>query len=279
MTFRNSDRERSRGVEEIPVIILCGGMGTRMGAITRDYPKSLIAIQGHPILWYIVLRLYKDGFRTFFLPLGYKGSTIKDYIESELSNLPDIRIHCVDTGINTCIAERINSILDDNSVDQTILLLNGDAIFDISLSDIYQKHISSGLLVSLVSVEPRTQWSLILDGQGGVHGFVRGQNIKYFTTSHTPEHRAYVYSGIAFINRRAFSYIDLAKSDAFEHDLFPTLIEKGELASLKTSRFWCSIDTPKDVSVLSQTTVGDGVYVNRMKKNMVMYLDTHKGSL
>ena len=279
MTSKNSGRECGCGVEEIPVIILCGGMGTRMGAITRDRPKSLIAIQGRPIIWYIVLQLYKDGFRNFFLPLGYKGSLIKDYIESELSNLPAIRFHCADTGINTSIAGRLKNILAKYSLSQTILLLNGDAIFDISLSDIYQTHISSGLLVSLVSVEPRSHWSLILDGQDGVHGFVRGQNIRYIATSHTPERRAYVYSGIAFINRRAFGYIDLAKSNAFEPDLFQALIEKRELANLKTSRFWFSIDTPKDVSVLSQTTVGAGFHVNTMRENIVRYFDTTKGSL
>ena len=279
MNFNNSGNGTGYEVAEIPVIILCGGMGTRMGTITETLPKSLIAIQGKPIIWYIVLRLYRDGFRKFVLPLGYKGSLIKDYVDSELAQLHDIHFQCIDTGNNTGIAQRLGAVLEHNSFNQDILLLNGDAIFDFSLSDIYQRHISLGSLVSLISVEPRSKWALILDGQDGVEAFVRDEQVRYFTTTHTPSSRAYVYSGIAFINTRVFDYIELSQSTAFESDLFPAVIQKGELANVKTKHFWFSIDTAKDISELSHRAVGDGIHVNAMRENMLKYLDTHKGRL
>ena len=85
-------------IKDVPVVILCGGMGGRMGDIAKMLPKALVPIQEYPILWYIILSLYKEGFRTFVLPLGYRGQMIHEYVMSHLASLPNIRFQCIETG-------------------------------------------------------------------------------------------------------------------------------------------------------------------------------------
>ena len=66
-------------------IILCGGRGTRLGSIGKKIPKSLIKINGHPIIWYIMNNLVKNSFNHFILPVGYKGNLIKRLLISSVT--------------------------------------------------------------------------------------------------------------------------------------------------------------------------------------------------
>ena len=77
-------------------VILCGGHGRRLGRTTDTMPKSLLKVSNKPILWYIYLILYKNGFRNFIFPLGYKGHIIKNYIKSEFGKL-DCNFNLIDT--------------------------------------------------------------------------------------------------------------------------------------------------------------------------------------
>ena len=86
-------------------IILCGGRGNRLGSISESLPKSLIMVHDKPLLWYTVLMLYKNGFRKFIFPLGYKGEMIESFLTQEFDER-DIEIRLVETGIDTPIANR-----------------------------------------------------------------------------------------------------------------------------------------------------------------------------
>jgi len=266
----------SKNINDIPVLILCGGRGTRMGDLTSKIPKSLILVQDKPIIWYIILNLYKDGFRKFILPLGYKGELIQHYVKKYLSNLSGIQLECIDTGEDTDIANRIRIVLQQKIFDTEILLLNGDAVFDFSLSGIYQKHFSSSSLISLISVGIRSQWGLILENDNGIKGFVREHKVKYFTSSLNERYHGYIYSGIAFINPHAFGQINLANSIDFESDLYSKLIKSGQLSNIKTSGFWFSIDTHKDITLISNEQGQIGKHLKRIGENIMEYLNLKK---
>jgi len=260
-------------ISDTPVVILCGGKGSRMGNITTMVPKSLALIQGNPILWYIILSLYMDGFRRFILPLGYKGEMIRDYVDANLSDLEGIKINCIDTGENTNIAKRISIVLQHVKIDQEILLLNGDAVFDFSFSQIYRDHLKSSSLITLVSIEVQSQWGLILEHEGQVEGFVREHRVKYFCSSSDEGYRGYVYSGMAFININALDQIDLVNSDNFENDLYPRLIKSNRISNIKMDGFWYSMDTPKDVALINDRDSANGKKLHLMYKNIVDYLE------
>jgi glucose-1-phosphate cytidylyltransferase len=267
----------SKKIKDIPVIILCGGKGTRMGPITEKTPKPLIQIKDKPIIWYIVLSLYRDGYRRFVLPLGYKGEAIKYYANKYLSNLSGIEFDFIETGENSEIATRIKIVLEQKGFDHEILLLNGDAVFDFNLSEIYQKHISSGSLISLISVEIRSQWGLILENDQRIEGFVREQKVKYISASdNEKDNKGYIYSGIAFININTFKKINLEKSKDFECDLYSKFIKSGQLSNIKANGFWFSIDTPKDITLISNEQGHIGKHLKRIGENIMEYLNLKK---
>ena len=120
------------------VVILCGGRGTRLGAVTKKTPKSLVRIKDKPIIWYILKILKKNKFNHFILPIGYKGRSIKKYLENKIFSDYDLKI--VPTGINTPIAKRIFNIK-KYIKSENFLLLNGDAIFDFNLNKIFKNHV------------------------------------------------------------------------------------------------------------------------------------------
>ena len=90
-------------------VILCGGMSTRMGALTSETPKALLNVNGKPIIWYTINFLKQNGVRKFIFPLGYLGEKIQSYVQKEFSSL-DIEFVFTDTGIKTDIHGRIRKI-------------------------------------------------------------------------------------------------------------------------------------------------------------------------
>ena len=119
-------------------VILCGGKGTRLGSLSKKIPKSLVKIQNKEILWYIINILKINKFNHFILPIGYKGKLIKNFIKKKFKNKSKIEIF--DTGQNSSIASRIFKIKKYIKSDN-FLLLNGDAIFNFDINNIYKKHV------------------------------------------------------------------------------------------------------------------------------------------
>ena len=89
-------------------VILCGGRGTRLGAVTKKIPKSLVEIRNKPIIWYILNILKKNHFNHFILPIGYKGNLLEKYLKKNI--FKDFDLDIVKTGIDTPIAQRILKI-------------------------------------------------------------------------------------------------------------------------------------------------------------------------
>ena len=107
-------------------VILCGGKGTRLGELGKKFPKTLVKIQGKPILWYILNSLKKNNFNHFILPTGYRGQQIKGFIKK--NKFKNCKIDIIKTGISTSIAQRIykikNSIITDQALKEGLLLVN-----------------------------------------------------------------------------------------------------------------------------------------------------------
>ena len=119
-------------------IILCGGKGTRLGELGKKIPKTLVRIQSKPILWYIMKSLQKNKFNHFILPIGFKGEKIKNYIQKN-HYFKKQNIDIINTGINTSISKRIFKVKKFIKSDH-FLLLNGDAIFNANLIEIFNNH-------------------------------------------------------------------------------------------------------------------------------------------
>ena len=140
-------------------VILCGGKGTRLGALGKKLPKSLVRIDGKPIIWYILKTLKKNKFNHFILPVGYKGSMISNYIRNN-NEFKDYKIQLINTGTNSSIASRIHKIK-RYILSQNFLLLNGDAIFSFNIYKIFINHIKLKNVMTFIGCENELPYGTI----------------------------------------------------------------------------------------------------------------------
>jgi glucose-1-phosphate cytidylyltransferase len=177
--------------QKIPVVVLCGGMGTRLREETEYKPKPMVEIGGQPILWHILKHYAKYGYDEFFLALGYKGEHIKRYFldffalgrdltvslgDGQVKTISrndseDWRVHLVDTGATTLTGGRLKH-LKDLIGSTTFMLTYGDGVSDVDLDRLLAFHRSHGGLVTLTAVRPPARFgALDFDEQKRIRHF------------------------------------------------------------------------------------------------------------
>lgn len=163
---------------DIPVVILCGGMGTRLREASEKLPKPLVDIGGRPILWHIMKTYGEHGFRRFVLALGYKSDLIKQYfldyrhltsdftlhlggdeqpVFHQTSGTEDWEITFVETGLTTATAARIRRVADHLDADR-FALTYGDGIGNVDITGVLAHHERHGLLGTLTGVHPSSRY-------------------------------------------------------------------------------------------------------------------------
>ncbi len=230
-------------------IILCGGRGTRMGALTDRLPKSMVSVHGKPLIWYIISMLYRRGVRHFILPLGYRGNAITDYIYEAFFKF-DCEFHCIETGEHTPIAKRLEMVSPLLKDDSDFLLVNGDTIFDFDLLEMLNHHQNTHALVTLSSVEVTSHFGLIIEKAGKVADFRRESRVHRFQLSSDNTY-GYINSGISWMNKKIFHYFSADECENFEMDVFPHLIQEEKLSHWRVNGIWYCIDTRKDLDILN----------------------------
>ncbi len=169
--------------KNIPTIILCGGMGTRLKEETEFKPKPMVEIGGRPILWHIMKIYAHYGFRDFVLALGYKGDCIKDYFlkqkyyeadfllnaggEKNINFLTDgtlekenFSIIFAETGLETPHGERV-SMLRNYIKSDLFMVTYGDGLADIDIDKLIEFHKSHGKIATITGVHPVSRWGFV----------------------------------------------------------------------------------------------------------------------
>ena len=241
-----------------------------MGSATETAPKSLALIQEKPIIWFTFLTLYKDGFRKFIFPLGYKGKMIEEFIIKEFDEL-DCEIRFAETGDNTPIAHRLHKVSKQIPEGEDFFLINGDTFFDFDIREMYHFHKRKNALVTLSSVEIISEYGVLIEADGQLVDFSREEKVSYFSLNSQDSLKGYVNSGFVWINKDAFKLINLETCNNFEQELFPKIIKMGRGCHYKIQGNWFSVDTPKDLNIInlkegSQQELGQ--MVQRAKKNL-----------
>ena len=148
--------------KKVSAVIICGGKSKRMGNLTKDKPKTLLEVNSKPILWYLIMELYRNGIRNFFFTLGYKGEKIKNYINNNYKKLPDAHFRFVKTGVNSNISKRIELIKKHKHLGEDLILLNSDTIFKFNLKKIFKEFILSKKDACLIAIEMKSKFGLIV---------------------------------------------------------------------------------------------------------------------
>lgn len=244
-------------VRNIPVVILCGGMGTRLAEQTEVRPKPLVEIGGRPILWHIMKHYSCYGFSEFVLALGYKGEQIKRYFldffalsrdftvtledgQVRTINHNDVepwRVHLVDTGQGTLTGGRLKQ-LEKLISNRTFMMTYGDGVGSVDLDKLLAFHRSHHSLVTLTAVRPPARFGALE---------FEGDRIRHFKEKSTL-HEGWINGGFFVIEPEALKYIQ--KDVMWEHDPMEHLAADGQLFAYRHEGFWQCMDTIRDLRYL-----------------------------
>jgi glucose-1-phosphate cytidylyltransferase len=226
------------------VLILAGGLGTRLSEETDLIPKPLVKIGEKPILWHI-MHIYKQyGFKEFVILLGYKGHMIKEYFANNNENNWDITF--LDTGQKTDTGGRIKRAAQhiDN---QTFMLTYGDGLADISLIQLLSFHQKHGGLVTMTSVQLASRFGILEIGDE--------ERVKQFKEK-PKENEAWINGGFFICEPSMLNYIDNDET-TFEKKPLATLANDGELFTYRHRGFWKCMDTLRDKRELDELAKSD----------------------
>jgi glucose-1-phosphate cytidylyltransferase len=219
-----------------PVVILCGGRGTRLRERTESVPKALVEIGGRPILWHVIQIYAAQGFERFLLATGYMGEAVEEFAAAE--RWPEgVRVECVDTGLDTPTGGRV-AALADQLRGETFCATYADGVADIDLNALLEFHRAQGALATVTVVRPNLQWGVAELSGDAVTGFVE-----------KPRSEHWINGGFFCLEPRALSY--LGADSVLEREPLERLAADGQLRAFRHEGFWDCMDTYKDAVVLN----------------------------
>jgi glucose-1-phosphate cytidylyltransferase len=239
------------------VVILAGGLGTRLAEETEVIPKPMVEIGGYPILWHIMKHYASYGHKEFVIALGYKGEVIKRFFLDYSSLYGSVSInmwtrevvvhdqmdagwlvHLVDTGLETNTGGRIGCVRDYIG-NETFMMTYGDGVSNIDLDALLDMHRQCSRIVTLTAVRPPARFGgLIFDGDL-VTQFTEKPQIG----------EGWINGGFMVMEPKVFDYVP-SDSTSLEADVLEGLAREGQLAAYRHSDFWQCMDTLRDKRLL-----------------------------
>lgn len=244
------------------VVILAGGLGTRLMEETEARPKPMVEIGGKPILWHI-MKIYETyGYNDFVLCLGYKAQSIKEYflnyylynsdvtieleknkVDVHFSNTESFKVTLVDTGLMTNTAGRIKKIRKYIN-DETFMLTYGDGVSDVNINDLVSFHKSHGRLATLTSIQTPGRFGNIEMSDEG--------NVEYFVEKPQGD-GMWINGGFFVLEPGIFKYLEGDMENVqWEKEPLINIANDGQLSAFRHHGFWKPMDALRDRIELEQ---------------------------
>ncbi len=243
------------------VVILAGGLGTRLSEETELKPKPMVEIGGRPILWHIMKMYSFHGFNEFIILTGYKSHLIKDYFINYYTRYSDITIDMATnttqihvnrhepwkvtmlyTGQDTMTGGRIK-MAQPYIGKEPFLLTYGDGVSDVNIKDTIAFHRAHGKFATLTAVQPAGRFGAIdIDASGAVGNFKEKQR----------GDGAWINAGFFVCQPEVLDYIGPSEKAIFEREPLENLAKDGQLCAFKHAGFWQPMDTLRDKNELTQ---------------------------
>lgn len=244
------------------VVILAGGLGTRISEESHLKPKPMIDIGGNPILWHIMKYYSYYGFNEFIICCGYKGYVIKEYfadyylhrsdITFDFSNGNEMIVHnnvaepwkvtLIDTGLKTQTGARVKRI-QKYIGNEPFMLTYGDGVSDVDLNKLIDFHKSNGKYATMTAIQP--------GGRFGVLDIGSENRINRFTEK-SKEDGGWINGGFMVLEPEIFNYLNDDPNLVFERAPLENIAKDGQLMAFKHNGFWQCMDTLRDQILLNQ---------------------------
>ena len=234
------------------VVILAGGLGSRLSEETTIRPKPMVELGGKPILWHIMKLYSHHGLNDFIVCLGYKGYVIKEYFANYFLHMSDVTINLqnndlkvhqnlsepwsvtlVDTGDSTQTGGRLKRVR--QHVDGTFCLTYGDGLSDVNITSLIAFHREQGRLATLTAVQPQGRFGVIDFEEEAISGF----------QEKPPGDGSWINGGFFVLEPKVF---DLIEDDdtIWERGPLEQLAREAQLSAYKHQGFWQPMDTLRD---------------------------------
>jgi len=242
------------------VVILCGGLGTRLREETEFRPKPLVDVGGHPILWHIMKLYAHHGFRDFVLCLGYRGNMIKEYFlnyeamnndfticlgrESRIEyndnhQEQDFRITLADTGLESMTGGRLKRA-QKYIPDDTFMVTYGDGVSDVDINKLVEFHKGHGKLATVTTFRPISRFGILdINSDNQVQNFIE-----------KPKSDAWASAGYFVFQRQIFDYLD-GDQCILEHEPLERLAAERQLVAYNHDGTFFAMDTYREFQILN----------------------------
>tara|TARA_B110000116_G_scaffold247560_1_gene240012 strand:- start:352 stop:1044 length:693 start_codon:yes stop_codon:yes gene_type:complete len=219
------------------IVLLAGGLGTRLSEYTATKPKPMVDVGGKPILIHIMKLYAKYGFKEFYVALGYKGKVIRSFFKKNNYNW---NINLIETGKNTMTGGRLKR-LQKYVGNETFMMTYGDGLSNVNLKKLLKFHKKNKKMVTLTAVRPPARFGALK---------LKGNQVSYFKEKSKLD-EGWINGGFFVIEPEFFKYI---KNDNIylEREPLENVTKKKQLAAYKHEGFWQCLDTKRDKDKLDK---------------------------
>ena len=220
------------------IVILAGGLGTRLSEETKLIPKPMVEIGKKPMLWHIIKYYRSYGFKEFIIASGYKSKIIEKYFKK---NFLDVRVKVINTGKYSLTGHRIYR-LKKLLKKEPFMLTYGDGLSNINIKNLINHHKRNKKLATISIVRPPARWGAVKLKNNDVKSFEEKNN----------KNEGWVNGGFMVLEPKVFNYFNSKVNCVLERDVFNLLIKDRNLSAFKHNDFWQCMDTLREKMILNK---------------------------
>lgn len=221
------------------IVILCGGLGTRLAEETKIKPKPMVKIGRYPILIHLINYYKSFGYKEFILALGFKSSYIKNFFKQK--KIKGVKIHLVDTGKSSLTGGRLLRLKKCFTVDENFMLTYGDGLSNVNLKKLSSFHKNHKKIATVTAVRPPARFGEL---------FMKNNIVNKFEEKPQTSQN-WINGGFFILNYKIFKFLKDDKT-ILEREPLQKLSKQKQLMAFKHYGFWQCMDTLRDKLLLNK---------------------------